>query len=287
MHPNWWAARARTSEPGRPNEALWRFARRWVAPLVRLYYRPTLVGTENLPTRGPFMLVANHSGGMGAAEIVSFAILYLEKLGVDRPLAGMAHPFAFSIWPIYPLIRGVGAIPSTSEAVRETLSKEIPVLVFPGGDYEACRPIWQAGRVTFAQRKGFLKLAREAQVPIVPMGITGSHFTTPILWRSERLLAWLLVVPRVIGVKRFPLTLLGLLGAVGIGLLGPTVGWFLTVLFIWLWLASPLPFIPFVPTTIRMQIGSPIPPEQLFDEADVDLENAYEAVESAVQRLMK
>lgn len=285
MHPNWWAARAKPGEPGRPKEGLLRVVRRWVAPAVRLLYRPKLEGTENLPKQGPYMLVANHSGGMGAAEVASFAIMYLEEVGIDRPLAGMAHPFGFSIWPISPLIKGIGAIPSTHDAARETLREGIPVLVFPGGDYEACRPVWQAGKVTFAGRKGFLRLAREAKVPIVPMGIRGSHFTVPILWRSELILAWLFVIPRVVGVKRFPVTLLGLLGAVALGFLGPVVGLPLTALFIWFWLASPWPFLPIVPATIRIRIGKPIPPERLFDEG-MKLADAYETVEAAVQELV-
>ena len=285
MHPNWWAARAKTREPGKPDENLLRFVRRWLAPVVRLMHRPKLDGLDNLPERGPFMLVANHSGGMGASEIASFAILYLEKMGVDRPLAGMAHPFGFSIWPISSIIRGLGSIPSTYEAVRETLAKGVPVLLFPGGDYESTRPIWQAKKVMFAGRKGFLKLARDARVPIIPMGIRGSHYSAPILWRSERLLAWLLILPRVLGVKRYPLTLLGMAGAVAIGCLSSTLSWPVTALLIWLWLASPFPFVPIIPATVRIRIGRPIPPEDLF-AGGADLSEPYKRVEAAVQDIV-
>ena len=250
-------------------------------------YRPELEGIENLPENSPYMLVANHSAGMGAAEVFSFALLYLEEVGIDRPLAGMAHPFGFSIWPISAGIKSVGAIPSTSESVLETLGQGIPILLFPGGDYESCRPIWQANKVTFAGRKGFLKLAREAQVPIVPMGIRGAHYTAPILWRSEWLLPWLLILPRVIGIKRFPLSLFGLVGAVAIACLGPIAGWPLTAFLIWFWLGSPYPFLPIVPAKIRMKIGAPIPPEELFDEDDTELVEAYERVEAAVQEQVR
>ena len=161
------------------------------------------------------------------------------------------------------------------------------MLVFPGGDFEACRPIWQANRVQFAGRKGFLKLARGAQVPIVPMGIRGSHYTVPILWRSQRLLAWLLVIPRVFGIKRFPLTLLGVIGALTIPLaLGPSISWPLMALVIWAWLASPFSLIPIVPASIRIRIGRPIAPEELFARDDDDLDEAYNRVVSAVQDLV-
>jgi 1-acyl-sn-glycerol-3-phosphate acyltransferase len=55
------------------------------------------------------------------------------------------------------------------------------VLIFPGGDHEAFRPVWQAYRVDMANRKGFLRIARRAWVPIVPLGIRGSQFALPIL----------------------------------------------------------------------------------------------------------
>ena len=44
------------------------------------------------------MLVTNHNGGLGSAEVFSFAVRYLERFGTERPLVGMAHPFGFSPW---------------------------------------------------------------------------------------------------------------------------------------------------------------------------------------------
>lgn len=56
----------------------------------------------------------------------------------------------------------------------------------------------------FGGRTGFLKIGREAGVPIVPMGIRGSHMTGPVLVRSTQL-ATLLLLPRVMGQKRWAL----------------------------------------------------------------------------------
>ncbi len=181
--------------PGRPADALVRWARR-VSPLVRLAHRPRLAGVEHLPRARPYMLVANHSGGMSMAEITAFVVCYLEQVGPERPLAGFAHHVIFRIPPFSWLLRSVGAVPSTYEAAHAALEAGVPLLVFPGGDHEATRPIWQAHRVDMGKRKGFLKIARRAKVPIIPMGIRGSHFTVPVLARSK-LLAILLVLPRL------------------------------------------------------------------------------------------
>ncbi|MDF2697322.1 MAG: 1-acyl-sn-glycerol-3-phosphate acyltransferase [Labilithrix sp.] len=256
--------------------------------MVRLAHRPTLEGLEHLPTSGPFLLVANHSGGLGIAEIHSFVALYAARLGSARPLAGFAHPLGFRVWPLSLVLRHIGAIPSTYDAAAAALAAGVPLLVFPGGDHEVTRPFWEANRVDFGGRRGFVRIAHRAWVPIVPMGIHGSHLTAPILLRSY-LLPWLLVWPRVTGVKRWPITLLAVIGAALIFAFAP---WALPVrlLLVWLWLTLPLTLLPWVPLTIRFRIGEPIRPDDLFASRDrvedEELEAARATVEGAVQALV-
>lgn len=260
--------------------------RGFVRPLARVLFRPTLEGTEHLPASGPFLLVANHSAAIAVAEVGSFAALYVEQVGEHRPLAGVAHPIAFHLWPVSTFLRQAGAVPSTRAACAATLAAGIPILIFPGGDHEAMRPIWQANRVDFGGRVGFLRLAREARVPIVPLGIHGSHYTAPILWRL-RVLPWLFVVPGLAGFRRWPLTALAVMG-------GAAIGAFLPASLPWKMVAagafaqSPFALLPWVPWTVRMRIGEPIPPEALFGEGggDEELRQALARVEAAVQALV-
>jgi 1-acyl-sn-glycerol-3-phosphate acyltransferase len=286
MHASWKNEIA-LGEPGRiaPESA-----RRWlcyVAPIVRVAFRPRLEGVENLPRRGPFLLVANHSG-LGNAELASLVVSFLERLGPERPIAAMVHPLSFNAWPTGAWVRRLGAIPSTYAAAESALASGVPVLVFPGGDHEAMRPIWQAHEVDFARRKGFLKIARKARVPIVPMGIRGSHFTAPVLWRSDEWMAKLLVVPALLGVKRHAVTLLGVLGLALLLAFGPFGNWYITAALAWLWLVSPLSQLPFVPWPIRIRIGTPIPSAELFASEDdaAEIDRAYEVVEGGVQALV-
>jgi 1-acyl-sn-glycerol-3-phosphate acyltransferase len=60
------------------------------------------------------------------------------------------------------------------------------VLVYPGGDYETFRPSWQSDRVDFGGRKGFIKLALEREVPIVPVVAIGGQETALFLTRGQR-----------------------------------------------------------------------------------------------------
>lgn len=261
-------------------------------PLMRLAHRPVLTGAENLPERGPYLLVANHSGGFAVSEVISFAVLYLQRFGASRRLAGFAHPFAFQLWPLSALLRALGAIPSSRGYGEGALAEGVPLLIFPGGDHEGFRPIWQARRVDFGGRMGFLRLAQRARVPIVPMGIRGSHFTLPVLWRSK-LLPYLLVTPRLVGIKRWPLTLVGVVGAAVILALAPWA-WPWKLLAVWGWLGfNPVLTVPWIPWPIRFRIGAPIAPEELFGEpgspaspaSEADLKVALDRVQGEVQAL--
>ncbi len=275
------SSRVPLDAPGVPSPEAVRFLRSFVLPFVRVMWRPTLEGLENLPASGPYLLVANHSGAMSIAELLSVASLWADAFDGARPLAGFAHPFSFVLPPIRRMMSHVGAVPSSYEAGRATLAAGVPLLVFPGGDHEAGRPLWHANTVDFGGRVGFLKLARQAGVPIVPMGIRGSHFTAPVLLQS-RLLASLFVLPRAFGVKRYPLTALAVLGALAIlrrlrahG----AVGWAAAAG----WLASPLALVPWVPWTIRFRIGAPLAREELDA---LPLDAARRRVEAAVQALV-
>lgn len=271
---------------GRPAAWAVRVVLRWVWPLVRALFRPSIRGLEHLPARGPYLLVANHSAGLGLAELSSFAALYLREVGPERPLAGFAHPRAFGMWPTSVIHPALGVVPSTYAAAEATLAMDVPLLVLPGGDHETMRPITPADQVDLGGRVGFLRIARRAGVPIVPLGIRGSHYTAPILWRSK-LLATLLVLPRwVFGVKRWGLSLLAVLGAIGLALL--PLGAPLRLLLIWLWLGSPLVFLPIVPWRLRFAVGAPMALAWSADPMaeDTEVARALPRVQAELQRLV-
>lgn len=284
---DWLAARARTGPPGKLSDFVVGAWRGWAGHLLAAIWRPRMEGWEHLPADRPFLLVSNHSGG-GGLEVCALLMLWCRRFGGERRITGMAHPVFFSVPGVASLLRQVGAVPSTYDAPLAALAQGVPVLVFPGGDVDAFRPIWRARRVDWNGRQGFLRIARRAWVPIVPLGITGSHYTLPILWRS-RLLPWLLVIPALIGLKRFPLTLPALLVAsLLLALVGPTHGWPLAGGLAWLSLSSPLAMLPVVPWPIRARLGPPLEPEALFGTKDeaAPLEPAYDRVVREVEALL-
>ncbi|MEC9391190.1 MAG: 1-acyl-sn-glycerol-3-phosphate acyltransferase [Myxococcota bacterium] len=252
---------------------------RWLlGPLLQLAFRPRLRGLEKLPQGKPYLLVANHSAGVAIAEILCFAMLYAGHFKNQVPLAGYAHHVVMKVWPFSWIMPALGAIPSTYEAAENTLAAGIPILMFPGGEHESLRPIWKANEVDFNGRLGYLRIARKRGIPIVPMGITGSHYTAPIFWRSK-LLATLLLIPKRLGFKRWCISLSGILGIVGI----LQLDWPLWAHLVgsYVWLLSIFQFTPIIPATLRFEIG-----EILEWGQELDGENLEETglrVQAAVQ----
>jgi 1-acyl-sn-glycerol-3-phosphate acyltransferase len=79
------------------------------------------------------------------------------------------------------------------------------LLVFPGGDIEALRPYGERYRIELAGRTGFVRLAREAGVPIVPLTLCGSH-STFVVPPGGRAIARALGLKKLAGLDAFPLT---------------------------------------------------------------------------------
>lgn len=194
---------------------------RYFAPIVRRMWPATATGLEHLPPHDDYVIIANHSG-MGVAEIWAMMLAWYERFGLDRPLAGMAHPSAFRVPPIRYFLDGVGAVEATREGAAWARSHGAPLLLFPGGDHEATRPLWRSREVDFGGRVGWVKLAREHDLDIVPLCIRGSHRTNPIV-AGGRAVAWLTGL-RALGVRRAPLTVLGALSFAGVYAAMRTVG---------------------------------------------------------------
>jgi 1-acyl-sn-glycerol-3-phosphate acyltransferase len=103
-------------------------------------------------------------------------------------------------------LRKFGTVAASHENARKALRSDAALLVYPGGDYEVHRPIWERNRVDFNGRKGFLRLAIEEDVPIVPVVAIGGQETAVFLSRGERL-ARLLALDRIFRLKVLPISL--------------------------------------------------------------------------------
>src|SRR5699024_1971817 len=137
----------------------------WLA--ISAWYRPELHGLEHIPERGAGLIVGNHSGGLISPEVFVSQLGIAAYLGVERPFYQLAHRMVLNS-PAAPVLRPFGPVEADPDNARQVLDEGGLLQVFPGGDYEVYRPSWQSARIDFGRRKGFLRLALEHDVPVVP-----------------------------------------------------------------------------------------------------------------------
>jgi 1-acyl-sn-glycerol-3-phosphate acyltransferase len=173
--------------------------------LASLYFRAEVRGLGNIPEDGPVLLVGNHSGGNLTPDTGVFTLAFSTYFGVERPFYQLAHNLVLSM-PGLSYLRKYGTVAASHENARKALRSGAAVLVYPGGDYEVHRPIWQRHRVDFDGRKGFLRLAMQEGVPIVPVVSVGGQETSIFLSRGETI-ARALNLDRLFRLKVLPISL--------------------------------------------------------------------------------
>src|SRR5213075_1741743 len=99
-----------------------------------------------------------------------------------------------------------GTVAASPQNMEKALASGAALLVYPGGDYEVHRPSWQRNRVDFNRRKGFIRLALQEDVPVVPVVSIGGQETALFLSRGETL-ARLLALDRMFRLKVLPISL--------------------------------------------------------------------------------
>lgn len=190
------------------------FTERVVYPLVRLLYdkwfHVEFKGAENLPTDGPALLVANHSGTIALDGLI---LQYAVHRNTDphRFLRPLAADLVFSLPVIGDLTRKTGGTLASSEDAARLLADGELVGVFPEGFKGVGKGWSQRYRLQRFGRGGFVATAIRAGVPIIPISIVGAEEAYPMI-------ADIPPLARAIGAPYFPVTptfpLLGLLGLI-------------------------------------------------------------------------
>jgi 1-acyl-sn-glycerol-3-phosphate acyltransferase len=177
--------------------------RLWLAS--SLYFRGEVRGLGNIPETGPVLLVGNHSGGNLTPDTTVFTLAFHAYFGVERAFYQLAHNLVLSL-PGLGALRKYGTVAASPENARKALESGAALLVYPGGDYEVHRPSWERHKVDFDGRKGFIRLALEHDVPIVPVVSAGGQETALFLTRGEGL-ARALGLDRAFRLKVLPISL--------------------------------------------------------------------------------
>jgi 1-acyl-sn-glycerol-3-phosphate acyltransferase len=233
----------------------------WLRTFVRTYFRGEVRGVENIPAGEPSLLVGNHSGGLMIADTFVFSAAFYDHFGPDRRFHQLAHDVAAKS-PLLGLIRRYGVVPASHDNARAAFDLGAPVLVYPGGDYETFRPSWHGDQIEFGGRQGFIRLALERDVPIVPVVAIGGQETALFLTRGERA-ARLVGLDKLTRIKVLPVSI------------GPPFGINL------LDLPGRIP----LPAKITIHVLPPIDLRERYGP-DPDPETAYEDVTGEMQKAL-
>lgn len=227
-----------------------------------LYFRAQVDGLDNIPAAGPVLLVGNHSGGVVIVDTFVFAQAFYDHFGPQREFFQLAHDLVFKMPGLRALVQRYGTVPASPANMAKALERDAALLVYPGGDHETFRPSWESEEVDFAGRTGFVKLALEHNVAIVPVVAIGGQETALFLGQGSRS-ARALHLDRLARLKVLP------------GAVGPPFG--LTIL--------DLPLRLPLPSKIAIRVLKPIDLRAELGEKP-DLDEGYELVTSRMQNTL-
>ena len=147
--------------------------------LTRALLRLTVRGAENVPRGGAVLLTMNHLGGADPVLVVGFT---------PRPVAVVGKAEILR-WPVVNLVvRAYGMIPvHRGEPDRATLARLLGVL--KGGQALLIAPEGRESHTGQLEpgKSGPAFLAQHAQVPVLPVAITGTAWKQVLpAWRQGR-----------------------------------------------------------------------------------------------------
>jgi len=147
-------------------------------PAFALLTRMEIIGEENIPTRGPLLVVGNHFSFIDPVAFVRFAPWPIEFVGgavtPHAPLWTRIIPF---LWGYHKLYRGTGSRDALRAA--ETILQNNGFLgIFPeaGNWATVLRP----------PRPGTAYLAARTGAPLLPVGLNGFTEVFPSLFKGKR-----------------------------------------------------------------------------------------------------
>jgi 1-acyl-sn-glycerol-3-phosphate acyltransferase len=176
--------------------------------LYRQWFRVQMHGLEYVPSTGPALVVANHSGVLPLDAIMLQAGMHDEH-PARRNLRLLGADLVYEVPGLAYLARRAGhtrACPANAQ--RLLLDGEL-VGVFPEGFKGIGKPFRDRYQLRRFGRGGFVVSALRARVPIVPCAIVGAEEIYPMVGNAKPL-------ARLLGLPYFPVTpLFPWLGPVG------------------------------------------------------------------------
>jgi 1-acyl-sn-glycerol-3-phosphate acyltransferase len=178
--------------------------------LYRGWFKVQMRGLENVPSDGPALVVANHSGVL-PIDALMLQVGVLDEHPAGRNLRLLGADLIYAIPLLGRLARASGHVPASPDEAERLLAAGEVVGVFPEGFKGIGKPFSDRYRLQRFGRGGFARLALRTGVPLIPCAIVGAEEIYPMV------ADWTEAAQRL-GLPYFPITplfpWLGPLGAV-------------------------------------------------------------------------
>ena len=235
-----------------------------IVPMMETYGRyfdSEVRGTEHFPDSGPALLVGNHSGPNCDPDTPALMAAWYRKNGVDNPLVVLSFDVIFGVPRAGDFFRRLAQVPANPRNGAAALERGAAVLVYPGGLEDIARTWSERNRIVLADHKGFIKLALQQGVPVIPVVSHGGHESSIVLSRGRR-------IAKALGLNKFRTYSMPLIF---------TIPWGVVV--------GPIPSFP-IPTKVTLQACEPMRWSHLSAEDADDpavVQRCYDEIVSVMQ----
>ena len=151
---------------------MYRTLKRALPPVLNPYLQVTVEGLEHVPTREPAILACNH---------LSFIDSLVLPMNVPRPVYFLGKADYWDSWRTKWFFQGTGVVPLRRGPGEGDASLATGVQILRSGDLLGIYPEGTRspdGRL-YRGKTGPVRMALEAEVPIIPCGIQGTDMALP------------------------------------------------------------------------------------------------------------
>ena len=145
------------------------------------YFRVQTDGWEHIPA-SQVLLIGSHNGGLAIPDTLTMTYDWFQRFGTNRSIYALMEPTMWGAMPtLARLAAQMGAIQACPKMAIAALKQDASLLIYPGGAKDVFRPYTLRHQICLNGQHGFIKLALEENIPILPMISVGAHSTLIVL----------------------------------------------------------------------------------------------------------